>query len=92
MDYKALSLSAEIAINKLGGYIKKYGSTSSLESIHQQLIFIRDKALENKNPLVELGEKKYFTYRILASKEFASPEELEIKGKIDDVSRILDPD
>jgi len=66
-------------------------SARALESIRKQLIFIRDKALEGKNPLLELGEKNYFTYRILASKEFASPEEMEIKKNIDYVSRILDP-
>ncbi len=92
MDYEALSVSAEAAINKLEKYTNKVGSTGVLESITKQLIFIRDKAVEGKNPLFELEEKKYFTYRILASKEFASPEELEIKKSIDYVSRILDPD
>lgn len=91
MDYEALSTSAKVALNKLEKYINTVGSTGVLESIKQQLIFIHDKAAEGKNPLFELEEKK-FTYNVLASREFASPEELEIKKTIDYVSRILDPD
>lgn len=92
MDYKELSFRAGLAIDKLDEFIRKVGATASLESIRQQMIFIRDKADQGKNPLDELESSRYFTYRILASREFASPEELEIKKYIDHVSNILDPD
>lgn len=92
MNHEELSFCAELAINKLDDFISKVGATASLESIRQQMIFIRDKANQGKNPLDELENSRYFTYRILASKEFASSEELEIKKYIDHVSNILDPD
>ena len=49
-----------------------------MQSILAQLNFIADCAKEGKNPRKSLSEGKTFTYGILASREFASPEELEL--------------
>ncbi len=76
-------------MNELEKYINKYELTGVLESIQVQLDYIQKNALEHKNPFLELGERK-FTYQILSSREFASPEELEIKKHIDYVSEILE--
>lgn len=92
MDYKLLSDNANVVIKQLDFIINKYGSTQPLESIKQQMIFIRDNALQSKNPINELGKNRYFTYGVLASKELASPEELEIQKNIYRVSNILYPE
>jgi hypothetical protein len=92
MNYKKLLLSTELALNKLTQFISKDGSSQALESIKIQLIFIRDSAIQKKNPFLELSENQKFTYVILASREFSSPEELIVKDSIDDVTRILNLD
>jgi len=45
--------------------------------------------LEGKSPVDELEDGKKFTFGILASREFASPEELLVQEKIDSLTKIL---
>lgn len=90
MGFNELSKKASDAIDELNIFIDEDGSNNVLESIKQQMIFIRDKADEEKNPLNELGVDKKFTYGILASREFASPRELELQEYIYSVSREMD--
>ena len=54
------------------------------------MLFIRDNANRGKDPAIELGDERKFTYSIIASREFASPAELELKEYLDEVSRLLD--
>lgn len=89
MNYKKLLLHTELALNELTQFINKYGSSQTLESIKKQLIFMKNNANQEKNPLLELNENQTFTYVILASREFSSPEELKVKDSIDEVTRIL---
>ncbi|HED17556.1 MAG TPA: hypothetical protein ENI64_12175 [Gammaproteobacteria bacterium] len=92
MDYRMLAECSDTAIKKIFQQINDEGSSEVLESIKQQMIFIRDNALEGKNPALALEAGRQFTYGILASREFASPKELELKEYIDKVSRVLDDD
>jgi hypothetical protein len=89
MDYQALSNAATnvivaIETNPLGSV-----STDTLESIKNQMIFIRDNADNKKNPSAELTPGQKFTYAIIASRELASPSELKLNDLISEVTRIL---
>jgi len=90
MDYRNLAESANTSIQKLQEFIESNGSSDTLESIKQQMTFIRDNALEDKDPSLELNSSQKFTYAILSAREFSSPQELELKEYINKVSRILD--
>ncbi len=90
MDYGLLAKCADAVIEEIILLVKDEGSTEALQSIKQQMLFIRDSALEGKTPSIELGADKKFTYAILASRELASPKELLVKKSINKVSRILD--
>lgn len=92
LNCQELAKVAVLAVEKLDCFLEKNECTASLESIRQQMIFIRDKSLQGINPISALGENRTFTYRIIASREFSSPEELEVKFYIDRVSNLLDPD
>jgi hypothetical protein len=67
------------------------GGSSVLESIREQILFIRNNAILGKNPVVELNGRQ-FTYGIISSREFSSPDELKIKTCLDAVSEVLDSD
>ncbi len=90
MDFKKLNDRANVAINELDKFIDYYGPSDQIDSIKQQMIFIRDNAASGKDPSIELGNEVKFTYAIIASREFASPEELELKEYLDEVSLLLD--
>lgn len=89
MNLKKLLEKTERAILELEKYSSRFGSTDQIDSIKQQMIFLRENAASGKNPINELGDKK-LTYGIIASREFASPDELELKGYLDNVSEVLD--
>lgn len=63
-----------------------------MQSILAQLNFIANCAKEGKNPRTSLPEGKTFTYGIIASREFASPEELELNEYITAVDMELYPE
>jgi|GEM_PF-2477184 len=88
MDYKALCTAAEKVIVAIDMQPPQYASAGVLASIKNQMVFIRDNAAIGKNPSKELTSGKKFTYGILSSREFASPDELVLKELIDAVSRI----
>ena len=90
MNFIKLKESAIVAIKKIDEFGIKNGESDQLESIKQQMIFIRDNAINGKDPSLELGDDRKFTYAIIASREFASPEELDLKEYIDEVSSLLD--
>lgn len=90
MDFMSLANKSSAAIFEIDLFINKYGSSQSLESIKSQMRFILDAALSDKNPLHLLPKDKPFTYSVLASREFASPEEMKIKACLDEVSKLLD--
>jgi len=84
-----LENAAKDALLELNKLIKNYGTSNILESIQNQLQFIQQKAEEGKSPVDELEDGKKFTFGILASREFASPEELLVQEKIDSLTKIL---
>lgn len=59
VKFKILIDKANLTISKINEYIAKNGSTDHIESIKQQIIFIRDNAKNSKNPSVELGDRKF---------------------------------
>lgn len=67
-------------------------SESSIQSILAQLKFIADCAKQGKNPRNSLPEGQAFTYGIISSREFASPEELELKKYLTAVDKELYPE
>ncbi|GAB2528837.1 immunity protein Tsi6 family protein [Microbulbifer agarilyticus] len=80
---------ASDALQAVLAHEKKYGSTPVLKSIKNQMKFIRDCASAGKNPIRELPEGQTFTFGILSSREFSSPEELQVKEELNRVSRLL---
>ena len=89
MNFKALQMAAENVIAAINTAPPKHVSADVLASIKNQMVFIRDNAAAGKNPSQELASGTKFTYAILASREFASPEELVLQDLIDKVTSIL---
>lgn len=89
MDYDALCTAAEKVITAIDTQPPQYASKNILTSIKNQMVFIRDNAAVGKNPSKELASGTTFTYSIISSRELASPDELVLKGLIDDVTIIL---
>jgi hypothetical protein len=90
MNLNKLADAANVALAKISAFAASNGTTPTLESIRNQMKYIRDAAANGKNPNLELAPGQLFTYAILASREFASPEELEVKAALDSVSALLD--
>jgi len=59
------------------------------KSILKQIDFIIKCAEKGNNPTEELPTGQTFTYSVIASREFSSPEELAIKNRIDEMSQEL---
>lgn len=53
------------------------------------MVFIRDNVRLGKNPVDELRGGVVFTFGVVSSKELASPEELVLKKKLDEVGDLL---
>ncbi|WP_411994583.1 immunity protein Tsi6 family protein [Agarivorans sp. DSG3-1] len=92
MNYSKLSASSGLALVE---FSKK--NISSIEeaiydSILAQLTFLSDEAKQGRNPRTSLPKGKTFTYGVLASRNFASPEELKLKGLLDEVTSHLYPE
>ena len=90
MNFKKLVDAANDSLSKIAAFESKNGQSPVFDSIKVQMRFIRDAALAGKNSNLELEKDKQFTYAILASREFASPEELPIKSSLNVVSTLLD--
>ena len=89
MNYYDLQKAAKSAIESIDEFSQVYGGNNVLASIKAQMSFVYTHALNLENPTEHLNQNP-FTYSVLASREFASPEELAIKEKLDKVSYILD--
>jgi hypothetical protein len=89
MDYHALSNAATNVIIAIESNPPESVSSDALDSIKNQMIFIRDNADNKKNPSAELMPGQKFTYAIIASRELSSPSELELNNLISEVTRIL---
>lgn len=89
MNYQKLSAAASKVIMEIESDKLSYTSDGTKQSIKNQMIFIKKYADQNIDPRTKLDGNQ-FTYGIISSREFSSPDELEIKALIDDVSKILD--
>lgn len=89
MNYLDLSIAANKVITEIDGNKLRFISETTKESIKNQMIFIKSHADQKIDPRSKLNGSK-FTYGIISSREFSSPEELEVKELIDNVSRIFD--
>lgn len=90
MGLNELKEAADTAIEKINSFIKENGNSGPLQSILNQMIFVRDNAAKGQHPADVLKEDEKFSYSIIASREFASPDEMELKEFITRVSRIMD--
>ncbi len=89
MDYQSLFSAAEKIIVEIDAHAPPYASADVLNSIKNQMVFIRDNAAAGRNPSKELPPGTKFTYAILASRELASPDETFLNDLIDEVTKIL---
>lgn len=89
MNYSDVEECADRALGAVVMLEKKYGESPVLESIKNQMIFVRDNARAGKNPVDELPSGQSFTFGILSSREFSSPEELLVKEELNRVARLL---
>ncbi len=78
MSLKVLAEKANEAIEQIDRFIAEQHSSDFIESIKRQIAFIRDNAVTGKNPIAELKEGNTFSFGIMASRELASPRELEL--------------
>lgn len=91
MDFKKLAFAADKAIEAIESDLLKYISEGSILSIKNQMWFIQSSAREEIDPRSLLNGRQ-FTYSLIASREFSSPDELNVKSLLDEVSTILDAD
>ena len=68
---------------------KLNGKSPVLDSIRAQMTFIFDEAECGENPMESIGPDRPFTFGILSSREFASPDELKLKAKLNRVAELL---
>lgn len=92
MNYKLLYQAAATALSELS---KKNISSIELavyDSIIEQLKFILHEANLGNDPRDSIPRGQTFTYGVISSRDFTSPEELKLKRFLDDVTLHLYPE
>ena len=89
MNYQALQLAAEQVITAINKTAPASISVDVLASIKRQMEFIYMHAAAGNNPSAELPTGVKFTYAALASRELATPDEMALQTKINEVTRLL---
>ena len=92
MNYKNLVASTNLALTE---FSKKNIASIELavyDSIIEQLKFILHEANLGNDPRDSLPKGQTFTYGVISSRNFTSPEELKLKLFLDDVSSHLYPE
>jgi hypothetical protein len=92
MDFTRVEKSALKAIEKFLNQNVVDINEPFMQSIPDQLKFIADSEKKGKIPRNSLPEGKTFTYGIISSREFASPEELELNEYLTSVGMELYPE
>ena len=92
MNFSKVEQAALQAIDKFTNQKVIDINQPSIQSIMAQLNFIASCAKQGKNPRHSLPEGKVFTYGIVSSREFASPEELELKKYLIALDKELYPE
>jgi len=78
MSVRELEVAAQKADRSVSEIEKYRGASDAIDSVGKQMKFIARKASEGRNQVQELNGNK-FTYSLIASKEFDSPEEKSAK-------------
>ena len=68
---------------------KKIGHNDWMDTIESQLEFIEKHAINEKNPVKMLSPDQEFTYGIISSRQLASPDEMRLKEKLNQVTNNL---
>ena len=68
---------------------KKIGHNDWMDTIESQLEFIEKHAINEKNPVKMLSPDQEFTYGIISSRQLASPDEIRLKEKLNQVTSNL---
>ncbi|MDN3640883.1 hypothetical protein QWY82_18935 [Simiduia curdlanivorans] len=92
MNLDKVASCAENAINAFKTQNVIDPKSPAIESIINQMEFIKSKALTGKNPRLELQEGQSFSYGIIASRELSAPDELALKKFLDEVTHALYPE
>ncbi len=91
MIFKELEDGATKAIDMLEEYFKLNQDMKFITTIITQMEFIQKCAKVHIDPLkAVLEQNKPFTFGILSSKNFASPQELAMKEQLDIVSELME--
>ncbi|MDO6762396.1 immunity protein Tsi6 family protein [Agarivorans sp. 1_MG-2023] len=92
MNIPMLTVSSSLALTEFSKKSIPSIEGAIYDSIIEQLKFILHEAKRGHNPRNNLPRGKIFTYGVLASRNFASPEELKLKALLDEVTSHLYPE
>ncbi|GGB22203.1 immunity protein Tsi6 family protein [Agarivorans gilvus] len=92
MNYKKLSEAANKALDEFSKRNVSTIDTVIYDSIIEQMRFINSEASLGHDPRKSLPDGKTFTYGIISSRAFASPDELQLKRLLEDVTSNLYPE
>ena len=88
-EFDNLAKSARDAIKEVHQLSQKIGHNDWMNTIESQLEFIEKHAVNEKNPVNMLSSDQEFTYGIISSRELASPDEMILKEKLNQVTSNL---
>jgi DNA-binding ferritin-like protein (Dps family) len=88
-EFDNLAKSARDAMKEVHQLSKKIGHNDWMDTIESQLEFIEKHAINEKNPVKMLSPDQEFTYGIISSRQLASPDEIRLKEKLNQVTSNL---
>lgn len=88
MYIEKLLTAANLALSEINNLRSISGDDAALDSIENQMRFIKGHAEKNADPREHLGENK-FTFGITASRELSSPHEQALKNAVNHVTEIF---
>jgi DNA-binding ferritin-like protein (Dps family) len=88
-EFDNLAKSARDAMKEVHQLSKKIGHNDWMDTIESQLEFIEKHAINEKNPVKMLSPDQEFTYGIISSRQLASPDEMRLKEKLNQVTNNL---
>ncbi|WP_156035228.1 hypothetical protein [Microbulbifer sp. HZ11] len=89
LDLVELNRRAGDALAAISTFENLYGKSAVLGSIRAQMNFVFKETEEGRNPLESINSSRSFTFGILSSREFSSPDELKLKAKLNRVAELL---
>ncbi|MFT6539154.1 MAG: DNA-binding ferritin-like protein (Dps family) [Thalassolituus sp.] len=88
-EFDNLAKSTRDAMKEVHQLSKKIGHNDWMDTIESQLEFIEKHAINEKNPVKMLSPDQEFTYGIISSRQLASPDEMRLKEKLNQVTNNL---